>query len=124
MSRKSSSVWGVRGKNAQQTEAITALMSVEIDLVVLVGKAGSGKTLLALASGLEQVVESKTYNKIIFTRAPIAVGSDLGFLPGTVDDKMLPWCGALLDNLEYLNVDSKDVARYISFAAMQHMRGR
>jgi PhoH-like ATPase len=117
-------VWGIKGKNHEQTEAIKALTDASIDLVILSGKAGSGKTLLALDAGLEQVMESKTYSNIIFTRAPVAVGNELGFLPGTVDEKMYPWCGALFDNLEMLKVDPKDVSRYITMAAMQHMRGR
>ncbi len=121
MSRK---VWGIKGKNAPQHEAIAALINPEIDLVILSGRAGSGKTLLALAAGLEQVLESKTYNSIIFTRAPIPVGQDLGFLPGTIEEKLMPWCGALLDNLEFLKVNSKDTERYINFVALQHLRGR
>lgn len=122
MARKTG--WGVRPKNDQQAEAMKHLLDASIDLVVLEGIAGSGKTYLALAAALEQVIEQHTYSEIIFTRAPIAVGDDLGFLPGTIDEKMLPWCGALLDNMEALKLDPKDAERYIKLLAMQHMRGR
>jgi PhoH-like ATPase len=120
--------YGVKGKNAGQDDAIKALLDCSIDLVVLEGVAGSGKTLLALAAGLEHVLESKQYKEIMFTRAPVSVGDDMGFLPGTVDDKLLPWCGALLDNLEYLIGDSKQTESFVTsklkMMAMQHMRGR
>lgn len=121
-------VYGIKAKSDEQTEALKALIDCSIDLVVLEGVAGSGKTLLALAAGLEQVLESKGYKEILFTRAPVAVGEDLGFLPGTIDEKMLPWCGGLLDNLEFLIGDSKQteafVAAKLKILAMQHMRGR
>ena len=120
--------YGVKGKNAEQDEAIKALLDCSIDLVVLEGVAGSGKTLLALAAGLEHVLESKQYKEIMFTRAPVSVGDDMGFLPGTVDEKMLPWCGGMLDNLEYLIGDSKQTESFVvsklKILAMQHMRGR
>lgn len=120
--------YGVKGKNAEQDLAIKHLLDCSVDLVVLEGVAGSGKTLLALAAGLEHVLESKQYKEIMFTRAPIAVGDDMGFLPGTVDEKMLPWCGGMLDNLEYLIGDSKQTESFVvsklKILAMQHMRGR
>ncbi len=117
-------VWGIKSKNSGQEEALHYLMDASIDLVVLQGIAGSGKTLLALAAGLEQVLETKTYKDIIFTRAPIGVGEDMGFLPGEITDKMLPWCGALVDNLEALHVDEAVAEAKIKILAMQHMRGR
>ncbi len=116
--------WGIKHRNKGQEEALKYLMDASIDLVVLQGIAGSGKTLLALAAGLEQVVETRTYKDIIFTRAPIGVGEDMGFLPGEISDKMLPWCGALVDNLEALNVDEGVAESKIKILAMQHMRGR
>jgi len=116
--------FGIKGKNDEQRRAILALMNPEIDLVILSGIAGGGKTLLALAAGLEQVIEQHMYTDILFTRAPVSVGDELGFLPGTIDEKMLPWCGSLLDNMEFLRLDVKDAERYISLTAMQHMRGR
>jgi len=121
-------VYGIKSKCDQQSQALKALMDASIDLVVLEGVAGSGKTLLALAAGLEQVLESKGYKQILFTRAPVAVGEDLGFLPGTIDEKMLPWCGGLFDNLEFLIGDSKQTEAFVvaklKILAMQHMRGR
>jgi PhoH-like ATPase len=116
--------WNIKCKNDAQKEALEALMNPEIDLVVMDSVAGGGKTYLALAAGLEQVIEKHMYKDIIFTRAPVSVGDELGFLPGTVDEKMLPWCHALLDNMEALNVDPKDAERYVTLTAIQHMRGR
>ncbi len=116
--------FGLRPRNEGQKEALAALTNPEIDLVVLSGKAGSGKTLLAIAAGLEQVMEKKMYSKIIFTRAPVAIGHDLGFMPGTLEEKMRPWLGALMDNLEFMGIDEKDVERYMELAAIMHLRGR
>lgn len=120
--------WGIKSKNSGQTEAIQHLLNPEIDLVVLSGIAGSGKTLLALAAGLEQVLESKMYSEILFTRAPISVGDDMGFLPGTEEEKLAPWCGALIDNLETLIGNEKltetVLKTKVKIRAMQFMRGR
>src|SRR5690606_34084951 len=80
----------------------------DCDFVTLLGQAGTGKTLLALAAGLTQVLESKRYSEIIMTRVTVSVGEDIGFLPGTEEEKMLPWMGALEDNLEVLNQGSSD----------------
>lgn len=122
------SAWGIKPKNGPQGEALKSLLDPSIDLVVLEGTAGSGKTLLALAAGLEQIIENRMYKDIIFTRAPIGVGEDLGFLPGEISDKMLPWAGALIDNLEFLVGDGKltgaIIESKIKILAMQHMRGR
>ena len=121
-------VWGLKSKNAQQDESIGYLLDPSIDLVILQGIAGSGKTLLALAAGLEQVFETHMYNDIIFTRAPIAVGEELGFLPGTEGDKMAPWTGGLIDNLEFLTskckVAQSVLESRIKIKAMCYMRGR
>lgn len=120
--------YGIKAKCDGQKGALKALLDASVDLVVLEGIAGSGKTLLALAAGLEQVLESRQYREILFTRAPVAVGDDLGFLPGTVEEKLFPWCGALFDNLELLIGDSKQTEAFITsklkMIAMQHMRGR
>ncbi len=116
--------WGIKARNSGQEEALRYLFDASIDLVILHGIAGSGKTLLALAAGFEQVIEQRQYKDIIFTRAPIGVGEDMGFLPGEISDKMLPWCGALLDNLEALNMDEGTVEQKVKILAMQHMRGR
>lgn len=116
--------WGIKPRNKQQEQALSYLTDSSIDLVILQGIAGSGKTLIAIAAGLEQVIESKSYKDIIFTRAPVSLGEDMGFLPGEITDKMLPWCGALVDNLEQLGIDEDIATSKIKITALQHMRGR
>jgi PhoH-like ATPase len=96
------SVWGIQARNREQNFALNLLMNPHIDFVSLVGSAGTGKTLLALAAGLAQTLEESRYREIIMTRVTIPVGEDIGFLPGTEEEKMTPWMGALLDNLEVL----------------------
>ncbi|MBI2970707.1 MAG: PhoH family protein [Gammaproteobacteria bacterium] len=100
--RESNRVWGITARNREQNFALNLLMDPAIDLVTLVGAAGTGKTLLALAAGLQQTMETRIYKEIIITRVTIPVGEDIGFLPGTEEEKMAPWMGALLDNLEVL----------------------
>ena len=95
-------VWGVTSRNREQNFALNLLMDPEVDFVTLAGTAGTGKTLMALASGLTQVLDERRYTEIIMTRATVSVGEDIGFLPGTEEEKMGPWMGALDDNLEFL----------------------
>ena len=95
-------VWGVTARNREQNFALNLLLDPDIDFVTLTGTAGTGKTLLALASGLTQVLDERRYTEIIMTRATVSVGEDIGFLPGTEEEKMGPWMGALDDNLEVL----------------------
>ena len=95
-------VWGVNSRNREQNFAMNLLMDPEVDFVTLTGTAGTGKTLMALASGLTQVLDDRRYTEIIMTRATVSVGEDIGFLPGTEEEKMGPWMGALDDNLEFL----------------------
>lgn len=97
-------VWGITARNREQNFAMNLLMNPDCDFVSLLGQAGTGKTLLALAAGLTQTLETKRYNEIIITRATVPVGDDIGFLPGTEEEKMLPWMGALEDNLEVLHL--------------------
>ena len=96
-------VWGMQARNREQNFALNLLMDPQVDLVTLLGAAGTGKTLLTLAAGLAQTLDNPTYKEIIVTRATIAVGDDIGFLPGTEEEKMTPWMGALMDNLEVLS---------------------
>ncbi|MGY6588734.1 MAG: PhoH family protein [Wenzhouxiangella sp.] len=95
-------VWGIRARNPEQNFALNLLMDPDIDFVTLLGTAGTGKTLLALAAGLAQTMDEKRYREIVMTRATVSVGEDIGFLPGTEEEKMTPWMGALTDNLEVL----------------------
>ena len=97
------SVWGIQARNREQNFALNLLMDPEIDFVSLVGMAGTGKTLLTLAAGLAQTLEDNIYRDIIMTRVTVPVGEDIGFLPGTEEEKMTPWMGALMDNLEVLS---------------------
>ncbi|MCB1802061.1 MAG: PhoH family protein, partial [Gammaproteobacteria bacterium] len=95
-------VWGISARNREQNFALNLLMDPEIDFVSLLGTAGTGKTLLALAAGLSQVLDQNRFREIIMTRVTVPVGEDIGFLPGTEEEKMTPWMGALMDNLEVL----------------------
>ena len=101
--KESHAVWGVSARNREQNFALNLLMDPEVDFVSLLGQAGTGKTLLTLAAALTQTIEHKRYSEIIMTRVTIPVGEDIGFLPGTEEEKMSPWMGALMDNLEVLN---------------------
>jgi PhoH-like ATPase len=96
-------VWGITARNREQNFALNLLLDPEIDFVTLQGSAGTGKTLLTIAAGLTQVLDLRLYSEIIMTRITIPVGEDIGFLPGTEEEKMTPWMGALMDNLEVLH---------------------
>ncbi len=129
-------VWGIVARNREQNFALNALMDPGIDFVTLLGTAGTGKTLLALAAGLAQTMDAQRYREIIMTRATISVGEDIGFLPGTEEEKMTPWMGALTDNLEVLLPSNKEggawgraatndlLASRIKIRSMNFMRGR
>jgi PhoH-like ATPase len=95
-------IWGISARNREQNFALNLLMDPDIDFVSLLGTAGTGKTLLALAAGLAQVLDQNRFREIIMTRVTVPVGEDIGFLPGTEEEKMTPWMGALMDNLEVL----------------------
>jgi PhoH-like ATPase len=129
------SVWGIHARNREQNFALNALMDPDVDFVTLLGTAGTGKTLLALAAGLAQVMDQQRYREIIMTRATVSVGEDIGFLPGTEEEKMTPWMGALTDNLEVL-ADPQEggawgraatndlLASRIKIRSLNFMRGR
>jgi PhoH-like ATPase len=129
------SVWGIIARNREQNFALNALMNPEVDFVSLLGTAGTGKTLLALAAGLAQTMDQQIYREIIMTRATVSVGEDIGFLPGTEEEKMTPWMGALTDNLEVLTSNQEGgswgraatndlLASRIKIRSMNFMRGR
>jgi PhoH-like ATPase len=133
--RDGGSVWGITARNREQNFALNLLMDAEVDLVTLVGAAGTGKTLLALAAGLQQTLETKRYREIIITRVTVPVGEDIGFLPGTEEEKMAPWMGALLDNLEVLTSSEHEgewaraatadlLNKRIKLRSLNFMRGR
>ncbi|MBL1143066.1 MAG: PhoH family protein [Proteobacteria bacterium] len=129
------SVWGVNAKNREQNFALNLLMDPDVDMVTLLGVAGTGKTLLSLAAGLEQVMDKKLYREIIISRVTVPVAEDIGFLPGTEEEKMAPWMGALMDNLEVLtNSDESGdweraatndlLSKRIKIRSLNFMRGR
>ncbi|MCG5541741.1 MULTISPECIES: PhoH family protein [unclassified Halorhodospira] len=135
--RERNAVWGVRARNREQNFALHLLMDPEIDLVSLLGAAGTGKTLLTLAAGLAQTMDQGRYREVIATRATVAIGEEIGYLPGTEEEKMTPWMGALMDNLEVLSAPDSglggDWARAatadllhsrVRIRSMSFMRGR
>ncbi len=95
-------VWGMQARNDEQIMALNLLMNPDIPAVLIAGRAGSGKTFLTLAAALEQTFGKKLYHRIIVTRALASAGDDIGFLPGTEEEKMDPWMGGIRDNLEVL----------------------
>ncbi len=101
-SHTKNAVWGITARNREQNFALNLLMNPEVDFVTLLGQAGTGKTLLTLAASLTQTLEAKRYSEVIITRVTVPVGEDIGFLPGTEEEKMTPWMGALEDNLDVL----------------------
>ncbi|WP_029524976.1 PhoH family protein [Polaromonas glacialis] len=118
------SVWGVTMRNREQNFAMNLLMDPEVDFVTLAGTAGTGKTLMALASGLTQVLDDRRYTEIIMTRATVSVGEDIGFLPGTEEEKMGPWMGALDDNLEVLGKTDGGAGEWGRAATNELIRSR
>jgi PhoH-like ATPase len=128
-------VWGIHARNREQNFALNLLMDPDIDFVTLMGTAGTGKTLLALAAGLAQTMDEKRYSEIVVTRATVSIGEDIGYLPGTEEEKMTPWMGALTDNLEVLTQPQEGgewgraatndlLANRVKVRAMNFMRGR
>ena len=132
--RSNHCVWGINARNREQNFALNMLMNPDIDFVSLLGNAGTGKTLLTLAAGLAQVLDEQRYHEIIVTRATVPMGEDIGFLPGTEEEKMAPWMGALMDNLEVLSsgegnewgrAATNDLLRNrIKIHSLNFMRGR
>ena len=135
-SHAKNAVWGVTARNREQNFALNLLMDPDCDFVSLTGTAGTGKTLMTLAAGLSQVLDDRRYTEIIVTRVTVPVGEDIGFLPGTEEEKMGPWMGALDDNLEVLakgegsagewgRAATQDLVRSkIKIKSLNFMRGR
>lgn len=130
-------VWGIHARNAEQNMALNLLTDPEIDFVTLLGQAGTGKTLMTLAAALTQTIDERRFSEIIVTRATVSVGEDIGFLPGTEEEKMAPWMGALEDNLEVLHRSENNtggdwgrqatldlIKARIRIKSMSFMRGR
>ena len=128
-------VWGITARNREQNFALNLLMRPEVDFITILGAAGTGKTLLALAAGLAQTLDTKRYREIIMTRVTVPLGEDIGFLPGSEEEKMEPWMGALMDNLEVLTQSdeggdwgraaTQDLLRNrIKIRSLNFMRGR
>ncbi len=128
-------VWGINARNREQNFALNLLLDPDIDFVTVLGVAGTGKTLLALAAGLAQTFEDNRYTEIVMTRITVPLGEDIGFLPGTEEEKMTPWMGALMDNLEVLTSSestgewgrsaTSDLLRSrIKIRSLNFMRGR
>ncbi|WP_281559735.1 PhoH family protein [Thalassomonas sp. RHCl1] len=129
----SKNAWGIQPKNIYQGMALDALLDPDIDLVILTGPAGCGKTLLALASALEQVIERGLYDKVIVTRSTPEIAESIGFLPGTEEEKMAPWLAAITDSLEVLHKQDENMnsslnyimdKANIQFKSVNFMRGR
>ncbi len=95
-------VWGIRPRNKEQAFALDALVDDSVSLVTLIGKAGTGKTLLAIAAGLQKVTEERRHHKLVVSRPVFPMGRDIGYLPGTVEEKLDPWMRPIFDNVEYL----------------------
>jgi len=125
-------VWGVRSRNKEQKFALDLLLDPNVPVITLVGKAGSGKTLCAIAAGLHQTVEDgkeSIYRRLIVTRPIQPLGRDIGYLPGSMEEKMIPWLSPIKDNLEYLMGDKKMLDLYINdgtieVEALTYIRGR
>jgi len=117
-------VWGITARNREQNFALNLLMDPDVDFVTLLGQAGTGKTLLTLAAALTQTLDKKTYSEIIMTRVTVPVGEDIGFLPGTEEEKMAPWMGALEDNLDVLNKTDEEAGEWGRAATQDLIRTR
>ena len=136
ISQNKKGIWGVKPKNKEQIFASSLLMDEQVPVISLVGPAGSGKTLLAIAAGLEQTLGTEKYNKLVISRPVQPVGKDIGFLPGTVEEKMNPWLAPIRDNLEFLmshsyskrdNYETLDTyieSGVIEVEALTYIRGR
>ena len=123
-------IWGLRPRNKEQQFALDMLMDENVNIITIIGKAGSGKSLMAIAAGLEQVVETGLYKKMVVSRPVEPMGKDIGFLPGTMEEKMRPWLMPIQDNLEFLmngqhdNMEHLFEDKTIEIEALTYIRGR
>ncbi|NNC54515.1 MAG: PhoH family protein, partial [Pseudomonadales bacterium] len=126
-------LWGITPRNFEQAMAFHLIQRDDIDLMVMTGPAGSGKTLIALAYGLQAILEEKRFDKIVVARSTPPIAEDIGFLPGTEEEKMAPWLAAFDDNLEVLHSGDENMASSIEyikeraniqFKSLNFMRGR
>tara|TARA_R100001594_G_scaffold148761_1_gene204739 strand:+ start:2953 stop:4260 length:1308 start_codon:yes stop_codon:yes gene_type:complete len=123
-------IWGLKSRNKEQNFALNLLLDKNIPIVTMIGAAGCGKTLLALACGLEQVLEDNTYKKLVVSRPVQPLGKDIGYLPGTLEEKMRPWLMPIQDNLDFLMNGKKSTMEIffedgtIEIEALTYIRGR
>ena len=129
-------VWGIRPRNKEQHYALDLLLNDDVKMITLVGKAGTGKTLLALAAGLQKVIEEQTFHKLLVSRPIFPLGRDIGYLPGDIEEKLNPWMQPIYDNLELLlglnKSDKKDGRSYaelvdlgfVEIEPLTYIRGR
>tara|TARA_R110000824_G_scaffold2936_10_gene13421 strand:- start:38944 stop:40251 length:1308 start_codon:yes stop_codon:yes gene_type:complete len=123
-------IWGLKSRNKEQTFALDVLGDPEVPIITLVGKAGCGKTLLAIAAGLDQVLEQNIYKKLIVSRPVQPLGKDIGYLPGTMEEKMKPWLMPIQDNIDFLlngkksSMDMFFEDGTIQIEALTYIRGR
>jgi len=123
-------IWGLKPRNKEQTFALNLLLDPDVPIVTMFGKAGCGKTLMALACGLEQVLEKNIYKKLVVSRPVQPLGKDIGFLPGTLEEKMRPWLMPIQDNLDFLMSGKKSAMEIffengtIEIEALTYIRGR
>lgn len=127
--------WGIKPLNKEQRFAMELLLDESVDIVTMVGQAGTGKTLISLAAGLQKAIDDDVYRRLVICRSIVPVGKDIGFLPGTKDEKLNVWMGAIFDNLEYL-ADKKSPEEgaqqsdyliesgRVEIASVTHIRGR
>ena len=128
-------VWGIRPRNKEQHCALDLLLADDVKLVTLVGKAGTGKTLLALAAGLQKVVEERTFSRLLVSRPIFPLGRDVGYLPGDLEEKLNPWMQPIFDNVDFLMGQSKSDGKsrstrdlmdlgFIEIEPLTYIRGR
>ncbi|MGE4533578.1 PhoH family protein [Halomonas sp.] len=122
--RHGASVWGVHASDCRQNFALNLLMDEGIDLVTIAGSAGTGKTFMTLAAAFQQTLDTKRFERIVFTRAPISMSEDIGYLPGTEEEKMSPWMGAFHDNMDNLLRDEDGGSSWDNGATRQLLGSR